>query len=383
MSNPRTDKVRTYLDNSSGLDGVNSLSLSAHQQEENGDIKQTWRRDGTVTVQRFGLHEFVFAGNYPGDPYSVIGSIGSGGTSGTGGTGGTGGTSGQKCPDHAVFDCPNSIDPGTSWQFVVSGGVKGIVFRWQLISGGGTINPATGLYTAPAAGADCLSPAVIGLLCNTQLLGTCSIKIGITPCSSEDIHIAFTTQQMHCNDTQDLVASYVPSDKTCGDQFFSWSLSGGGHLDRTFGQITTYTAPNSNENCAANPTITLKCNGAIQDSLTLSINAVASSGVAYYDRFSIKEACAMVADGVFICAGTCQQRVIGGTWAGCCALTANDCEDNVLYTESESCIGNQSNETPHFWCDYYYTEGCSTPQYTSDQRTVADKAAGCCPAGLL
>ena len=81
--------------------------------------------------------------------------------------------------------------------------------------------------------------------------------------------IGYTSRQMDINEVQTLTVA--DPDPDCE---YNWFItSGGGSLSSMTGTSVTYTAPDSNDGCGENPTITLTVNQILCDTLKLAINA--------------------------------------------------------------------------------------------------------------
>jgi hypothetical protein len=248
----------------------------------------------------------------------------------------------------------------------------------------------------------CVEISVYGPDQTEYVGGTIPDSLNCFPCEPpspcEEVSIAYTTQQMTANQTQQIsVAGAQP------ERFYHWALSGGGTLSATSGTEVTYLAPAQNPNCTENATITLFAEDAacpdidmVQcDSLTIAINTVTSTGTA----------------------------VITKSWSGdpgaCCSYLPYSCPTHgdppVVYCparycgakESYTCMPFQCNGIQrgsctgdacpyiyppdvckeHVWCytppPWNQSCGQGDPCGTTDKRTVEQKAAGCCPQQLL
>jgi hypothetical protein len=104
-------------------------------------------------------------------------------------------------------------------------------------------------------------------------------------CICSGAYIQYTTLQMQKNEEQTLV---VRGDRNC---LYTWAItSGGGSFEyyttdnkHAIGAEVTYIAPSSNASCSDNPTITLYCNGAFANSITIAVNAVTGTETAFFD----------------------------------------------------------------------------------------------------
>jgi len=249
------------------------------------------------------------------------------------------------------------------------------IYTWTYEPASGTLVD-TGAYlanyTAPAAGVDCVTPVTIRLYCNDMLVDQITIAINPpTPATA----IGYTTQQMTVNEQQTLAASgETPG---CGPLVYDWAItSGGGTLSLAQGASTVYTAPATNAECANNPTITLKHNGVLLDTLKLAVNQYAANETAYKINYECKEPC-QPAISQTICAYNC------GTYANMycysCGFNAYNCWDGFRFVQMMFSTTNQSLAA----CPGYWNTYCNKPLEKVDLRSVGQKTGGCCPATLL
>lgn len=199
--------------------------------------------------------------------------------------------------------------------------------------------------------------------------------------------ITYTTQQMSVNGTQNLKASGG------GGGPYTWNITpaGGGSLSKTktaSGEVTIYTAPASNANCANNPTIQVIDFCLHTASLKIAVNGDGNAGPAYEitrDYIDYSGACS--------CGGNCTLWV-------CPHLTIRKSRCDGTFFSDASCTPAPTTGLYMVACPPIAgcaTVGCSTctPDTTSqncnstnfgvakDDRTGAMLAAGCCPAALL
>lgn len=192
-------------------------------------------------------------------------------------------------------------------------------------------------------------------------------------------HIGYTTNQMAVEESQML---YVHNAQTgC---IYTWTLTGGGSFSvvsgKTFaiGLFVTYYAPDSNANCENNATIKLRCNDIPVDTLEIAINANTGGDLAYVINGPCLTRC--LDDGFhtfnyyyyktqYHCDGTIHVAPefknlyqVSGMPSCAAAQAAAD--------GSDTCVDAGG-------CCNLYTPG------TTDFRSEAQKAAGCCPAALL
>ncbi|MBU1307890.1 MAG: hypothetical protein KKF33_20490 [Alphaproteobacteria bacterium] len=237
-------------------------------------------------------------------------------------------------------------------------------YEWAAGTLGGAVDPIVGyttVFTAPAAGEDCITPQSVILYCDENQVDFIEIVINPPGCSAE---IGYTTQQMAVNGTQTLTASGATPG--CGDIVYDWAITaGGGTLSASQGTSVIYTAPATNAQCANNPTITLSVNGTVCDTLKIAVNAAAQS-FAYYLCWKFSEIppgnqCTVM----YTCTG-----VLATTGMGCTRTNPNS-----------QCIPYEALCTLATCCRY--EAGDCTLGSPVDVRTVAQKNNGCCPAALI
>lgn len=214
----------------------------------------------------------------------------------------------------------------------------------------------------------------------------------ITKCDDKDccdcgvVGISYTTLGMQVNEEQSLSASPA----TSGEECYSWSTTMGS-FNTSIGSAVTFTAPSSNSNCA-NAIITLNCGGSVVDTIEIAINADTAANIAYVVSSGD---CAYGG----ICSGDCppSDPVVCGTWSfpWYCGNWKNTykCDGTVVLQGSTSaqpcalntnppntgCAGKTSGCVN---CGTYngITAGCNG---TTDVRSAAMKANGCCPEELI
>ena len=157
--------------------------------------------------------------------------------------------------------------------------------------------------------------------------------------------IQYTTLQMAVDEEQGLSAS----ESGAG---YTWTISsGGGSLSKSEGNSTVYTAPSTNANCTANPTIQLSCDGNVIDSITIAINQYTGTAWAY----KIWQDCEPHGEG----------------WAK--LMDAYDCNNVHKFGPNYSCTGTDEADC---------IASCPATGM-EDVRTQAMKDAGCCPEALI
>jgi len=202
-------------------------------------------------------------------------------------------------------------------------------------------------------------------------------------CNCRDT-IVYTSLQMSINQQQTLSASGIQS-----DECYSWAITrGGGSLSALTGKSVVYTAPATNVNCNQNPTIALSCGGSVVDTVTIAVNQVTSSYAAYEFNGECEQGCRQYWVGYWDCQYyyrylktkyTCNGSIYSGPTVTPIVTSALGCE----YTNYPACTklkaycDNASHCIAAGGCCNTYTHGFV------DLRTSAQKAAGCCPAGLL
>ena len=171
-------------------------------------------------------------------------------------------------------------------------------------------------------------------------------------CNCLGISIGYSTQSMGPSEEQTLTALGAVDD--C---YYEWEkFEGGGSLSGSSGASVIYTAPSENPNCADNAIITLSVNSVLCDSLSIAINMPDQTGPAYLDY----------SESVVCTGGYCKKYVGHYT-----------CLDFRSSRTFESCVYGGWIECG----EVADCGGCETG--VIDIRTDAQKAAGCCPAGLL
>lgn len=177
----------------------------------------------------------------------------------------------------------------------------------------------------------------------------CPVQYVYPPCD-----ITFTSNQMSGSSSQTLTA--------CSEcEFVDWELTGGGSLSTSMGGQTEYTAPATNPDCADNPTITARCNGIVVAQIKIAVNIVTASP-------AIINCCSW-------------QNIPPSYWYQCHQYISCSGEvgGNVGY-----CSGNNScNTGKASFMAYNKCSNSGLLEGINDVRSVAQKAAGCCPAQLL
>jgi len=216
---------------------------------------------------------------------------------------------------------------------------------------------------------------------NTYIRAGCPVAWIDNACSSATIK--YTTTQMAVNETQQLTATGEFHDWFINGEI-KWELDGGGALSSYEGETVIYTAPGTNAECADNATISLICNGTVEASLTIAINAVStderasamlSAGYCYVNLNSPPIIC-------IICKGTWNTYKCDGSQPTDPACT------NVMEACGFKVICHYDGTTPN--CSECYAElpSCCdlygvTFGVAKDLRTADMITAGCCPSALL
>jgi hypothetical protein len=198
--------------------------------------------------------------------------------------------------------------------------------------------------------------------------------------SCAGVKIAFTSQQMNVGEEQSLHI-------TGGGSGAGWDweiTSGGGSLSTSFFSFNTYTAPATNVNCADNPTIKLKCNGKVVDTLKMAINGDSDLTADAVQEWS-GEGCLQASDHITACYKTTKLYACDGSMF---TKACSPVEKGRSYIDYDN---------EGYWCTQCLTisdtdVGCgmgapgNTPFASLgkyDLRTTGQKAAGCCPSQLL
>ncbi len=198
----------------------------------------------------------------------------------------------------------------------------------------------------------------------------------LSPCG--EMSVGYTSPQMTTGTSQTLTVQD-------GDphSVYSYELSGGGTLKDTGNGTMLYTAPDSNPNCADDPTITVrdKRTGTVCATLKMGVGDPASTGVAYIIYKSCEvyvgpmpSVCSDMGDmllGLRYVHDPFQAYLCDGTKAG---SSRPNCgvQSSAVYTDPLQ--------------DLYYLNRCySLHEYsgTVDVRTDEQKLSGCCPAALI
>jgi len=202
----------------------------------------------------------------------------------------------------------------------------------------------------------------------------------VAPCSEPPI-IACKTK-MTCGETQVLSIMNYRTGNT-----YTWSISGGGSLSTTTGERVIYTAPDSNPNCQ-NPTIKVHFNGESSSSITIAVNCDTGNRAAYDAWLSWnREQCNCIKHSN--CLGQprwkasyiplWQQYKCDGTLfksGGKCDKSDYTCTGCPI--DESWCAPYRQVAIDCMWTNYNLTLGGTT-----DVRTAAQMAAGCCPEALL
>jgi hypothetical protein len=94
---------------------------------------------------------------------------------------------------------------------------------------------------------------------------------------NDTLAISYTSLEIGCEEVQQLSAD--PQNPGCPP--YTWEISGGGFLEANQDGTATYTAPDTNEGCAFNPTITLKDSCNKSASIQIAVNCFSSETPAY------------------------------------------------------------------------------------------------------
>jgi hypothetical protein len=190
-----------------------------------------------------------------------------------------------------------------------------------------------------------------------------------------------TTPQMTAGASQTL---YIEGGSE-GDTYY-WSTTSGS-LSSPTGTSVTYTAPATNPNCVNNPTITVTCGGVVIDTLKLAVVAGYTGYLAY--RTSIlttPSTCRVsIVSHEYNCLGNDLSSNISCDGCDCLGYdpVTCDCGGGTFFCTPEQVLARCTSLNR---CGTQTVDGipitikCSG---TTDVRTAAAKAAGCCPAALL
>jgi hypothetical protein len=199
-------------------------------------------------------------------------------------------------------------------------------------------------------------------------------------CICSGAYIQYTTLQMQKNEEQTLV---VRGDRNC---LYTWAItSGGGSFEyyttdnkHAIGAEVTYIAPSSNASCSDNPTITLYCNGAFANSITIAVNAVTGTNTAYFkatDRGCwikpsnpVETLCGVYIN-LYYCNGSLNPN-----------LFSNNCSQTASHSGGCDACRNASVAPRCGMGDRTINEILALP---NDWRTPGMIANGCCPYQLL
>ena len=272
---------------------------------------------------------------------------------------------------------PDSVAPGDTVEYSVSGGVHGCAYDIDAERG-----EFIGYkYTAPTTpGSDRIS---IKPWMSDDQHTICAFKdITIQGVCLGTVHA--TTPQMAAGASQTL---YI----TGGSEYdtYYWSTTSGS-LSSPTGHSVVYTAPATNPNCVNNPTITVTCGGDQIGTLTIAVNAYTSTENAFTtysshecvttnpptnnctDRISYKN--------VYYCNGNLNPNVY---FSVNCKVSARKCNGVPPYTPPPAC-GEVLTETTFNTCGEGGKLMSAVPNgATVDNRYQWMKDAGCCPAALL
>lgn len=269
---------------------------------------------------------------------------------------------------------PASVAPGATVEYSVSGGGHGCAYDIDAKRG-----EFIGYkYTAPTTpGSDRLS---IKPWMSDDQHTICAYKdILIEGGCKGTVHA--TTPQMQVGASQTL---YITGGSEADTYYWSTTT---GSLSALEGTSVTYTAPSTNANCTSNPTITVTCGGATIGTLTIAVNQVTSSYAAYEFNGECEQGCRQVGVGYWCeyyyqylkTKYTCNGSIYSGPTVTTIATSSAGCQ-HINYPACTNLKANCENTS------YCIAAGGCCNTYTHgfvDLRTSAQKAAGCCPAGLL
>jgi hypothetical protein len=244
------------------------------------------------------------------------------------------------------------------------------------------------------------------VLCNQEVIVTVTDRCGtedhvrfISLCEdaankgSTPPFIGYTSLVMGCGAKQTLTAG-----GGCGP--YTWSAGGAGSLSVTQGPETEYTAPNTNVNCANNDITVTDCCGN-SSTVTLFVSCNTTGGLCYREMSTTSGACQPYWGGYFCGgAGGITWTAWGTDWNCAGQVTAvygpetgGGYPANCAYGVGED-PGNFLCEGCSDWCTHaIHTQAwllgsvsrCMFEGYRApwgvlaDQRSAADKTAGCCP----
>jgi hypothetical protein len=211
-----------------------------------------------------------------------------------------------------------------------------------------------------------------------------SWAISLTGCDwCNNVQISYTTAQMEVSQQQTLTAT---SDSVETNDY-QWSTDNG-TVDPTTGPYTQFTAPASNADCAGNATVTLKCkdsegNFNVVDTLTIAINAVTASNVGKLCVITNKGSCFVIYSPPGVVYSRQWINMQGKRYAVACDGTVT-----LSGTYDAGWIPCACEETDTEPCDIasnfvLASLGCASWDTWCDNRSSAQKSAGCCPAQVL
>ena len=275
--------------------------------------------------------------------------------------------------------------------FYVIPEIKGgcLPFTWTIDNNLFVITPS--VPNGEAAGLKLVDTSCNSGDCHTEVTVTVKDRCGtedkvrfVSCCelAAAEVYIGYTSLVMSCGASQTLTAG-----GGCGP--YSWSVSGGGSLNKTIGQEVIYTAPATNPNCTSNPTITLTdCCGSSAN-LKLAVNCYTADQALRYCDVLVCMSCFYNSGGcwaqhtfgrwIYNCSGVlsssafwpnptfaCQETMM---YTGCCEGWPN-CSDDLDCSASGMCSGLCNN--PPQLC-----------KILRDMRTTDMKNEGCCPINPL
>ena len=257
------------------------------------------------------------------------------------------------------------------------------IVTWTL-SGVGSLTGEVGssvVYNAPVEYLEDYDTSTIEVWCN----GVVRDILVITIINSS---IYYTTPQQPPGTDQDL-----PIDNPNPACEYTWELVGGGSLSVVNG-VMRYTAPTTNPNCENNATISLLCNGVVIDTIKIAITVINDPWIAYHEESPCLEYCSPAGSGLgtnyyftvtgYKCDGTVREgpleRLIyagGGDPGEECPVRLAVLNAQCVTAYGLACCAAYETGLVHQFLTPNDSPGIH------DNRTEAQKLAGCCPAQLM
>lgn len=197
------------------------------------------------------------------------------------------------------------------------------------------------------------------------------------------------TNLMYFSGTQNIVAAGG------GGGPYRWQIiSGGGSLSKSFtygGEANVYTAPASNVDCLANPTIRITdwCGHYKDIKIAITNSGIATSVGAYHKSYySTSGGCANLGYHSYNCF---DNPATGQSFTVCTGCSNKNCPPVICVSEyTWDCVVGCTEAQLKTDCQDNDAGGCYTNAYGNlcvngdyDTRDAYYKALGCCPAGLL